>query len=71
MAIMSDAQNSAVGAWRISIGLLFTASVAILAFDTSWNAYLLPLLVFNDPNHFTLPLGDQGVRHTVRRRGDD
>jgi len=32
-------------------------TVAILAFVTSWNAYLLPLLVFNEQNHFTLPLG--------------
>jgi raffinose/stachyose/melibiose transport system permease protein len=31
--------------------------VSILAFVTSWNFYLLPLLVFNDPSHFTLPLG--------------
>ena len=32
-------------------------TVAILAFVTSWNAYLLPLLVFTTPAHFTLPLG--------------
>jgi len=32
-------------------------TVAILAFVTSWNAYLLPLLVFTTPSHFTLPLG--------------
>lgn len=32
-------------------------TVAVLAFVTSWNQYLLPLLVFNDPQHFTLPLG--------------
>jgi raffinose/stachyose/melibiose transport system permease protein len=32
-------------------------TVAILAFITSWNAYLLPLLVFNDEQHYTLPLG--------------
>ena len=30
-------------------------TVAILAFIWSWNAYLLPLLVFNDPIHYTLP----------------
>ena len=29
----------------------------MLAFVTSWNAYLLPLLVLSDPNDFTLPLG--------------
>lgn len=33
------------------------ATVAVLAFVTSWNAYLLPLLVFSNPQHFTLPLG--------------
>ena len=32
-------------------------TVAILAFITSWNAYLLPLLVFNQQQHYTLPLG--------------
>jgi raffinose/stachyose/melibiose transport system permease protein len=32
-------------------------TVAILAFVTSWNAYLLPLLVFTNPTHYTLPLG--------------
>lgn len=32
-------------------------TVSVLAFISSWNAYLLPLLVFNDPDHYTLPLG--------------
>lgn len=32
-------------------------TVAVLAFVTSWNAYLLPLLVFTTPAHYTLPLG--------------
>jgi raffinose/stachyose/melibiose transport system permease protein len=32
-------------------------TVGILAFVTSWNAYLLPLLVFTTPSHYTLPLG--------------
>jgi raffinose/stachyose/melibiose transport system permease protein len=32
-------------------------TVSILAFVTSWNAYLLPFLVFTTPAHFTLPLG--------------
>lgn len=45
--------------WRILLPLSRPAlsTVAVLAFVTSWNAYLLPLLVFNDPAHFTLPLG--------------
>lgn len=32
-------------------------TVGILAFVQSWNGYLLPLLVFTDQSHFTLPLG--------------
>ena len=45
--------------WRILLPLSAPAltTVAVLAFVTSWNAYLLPLLVFNDSAHFTLPLG--------------
>lgn len=45
--------------WRILLPLTrpALATVAILAFVTSWNAYLLPLLVFSDQSHFTLPLG--------------
>jgi raffinose/stachyose/melibiose transport system permease protein len=45
--------------WRILLPLSkpALATVSILAFVTSWNQYLLPLLVFNDTNHFTLPLG--------------
>jgi raffinose/stachyose/melibiose transport system permease protein len=45
--------------WRIMLPLSMPAltTVSILAFVTSWNFYLLPLLVFNDPQHYTLPLG--------------
>ncbi len=45
--------------WRILLPLSRPAliTVGILAFVTSWNAYLLPLLAFNDQNNFTLPLG--------------
>lgn len=32
-------------------------TVGILTFVTSWNAYLLPLVVFTTQTHFTLPLG--------------
>lgn len=32
-------------------------TVSVLAFVTSWNNYLLPLLVFTSTDHFTLPLG--------------
>ena len=31
-------------------------TVAMLAFVTSWNTYLLPLIVLSTPQHFTLPL---------------
>jgi len=45
--------------WRILLPLSRPAliTVGVLAFVTSWNGYLLPLLVFNDQNNFTLPLG--------------
>ena len=45
--------------WRILIPLSLPAltTVSVLAFVTSWNAYLLPLLVFNEQSNFTLPLG--------------
>ncbi|MGA6161875.1 carbohydrate ABC transporter permease [Amycolatopsis magusensis] len=66
-AIPSEIEDAAVldGAtrigffWRIMLPLSAPAltTVAVLAFVTSWNAYLLPLLVFNDSGNFTLPLG--------------
>ncbi len=45
--------------WRILIPNSRPAimTVSILAFVTSWNAYLLPLIVFTNPNKWTLPLG--------------
>jgi len=45
--------------WRVLLPLSAPAltTVAVLAFVTSWNFYILPLLVFNDQIHFTLPLG--------------
>jgi raffinose/stachyose/melibiose transport system permease protein len=45
--------------WRILLPLSRPAlvTVSVLAFITSWNGYLLPLLIFNDQSHFTLPLG--------------
>jgi len=47
--------------WRIALPLSVPGlmTVGVLAFVTSWNAYLLPLLVLNDPKSFTLPLGVQ------------
>jgi raffinose/stachyose/melibiose transport system permease protein len=45
--------------WRILLPLSGPAltTVGILAFVTSWNAYLLPLLLLGDQNQYTLPLG--------------
>ncbi|GIH16429.1 sugar ABC transporter permease [Rugosimonospora africana] len=45
--------------WRILLPLSRPAltTVGVLAFVTSWNAYLLPMLVLSDPSDFTLPLG--------------
>lgn len=47
--------------WRIMLPLSgpVLVTVGILAFVSSWNAYLLPLLVLSDPADFTLPLGVQ------------
>jgi raffinose/stachyose/melibiose transport system permease protein len=45
--------------WRILIPLSGPAmvTVGVLAFVASWNSYLLPLLILNDPAMQTLPLG--------------
>jgi raffinose/stachyose/melibiose transport system permease protein len=45
--------------WRIVMPLSAPAltTVGILAFVTSWNAYLLPFLLISEPTQFTLPLG--------------
>ncbi|MFY1699824.1 carbohydrate ABC transporter permease [Solwaraspora sp. WMMA2101] len=47
--------------WRIMLPLSRPAlvTVGILAFVTSWNAFLLPLLVLGDADLHTLPLGVQ------------
>jgi raffinose/stachyose/melibiose transport system permease protein len=39
-------------------------TVTILAFVTSWNAYLLPLVVFTSQAHFTLPLAVANFQST-------
>jgi raffinose/stachyose/melibiose transport system permease protein len=39
-------------------------TVVILAFVTSWNTYLLPLVVFTSQSHFTLPLGVANFQST-------
>lgn len=43
------------------------ATVAILTFVSSWNAYMLPLFLLNDSSRYTLPLGVQmfSSQHSV------
>ncbi len=45
--------------WRILLPLTRPAliTVTILSVITSWNNFILPLLVLADPHHWTLPLG--------------
>jgi raffinose/stachyose/melibiose transport system permease protein len=47
--------------WRMVVRLSMPGviTVGILAFIGSWNSYLLPLFILNDPGSFTLPLGVQ------------
>ena len=39
-------------------------TVGIVAFVTSWNNYLLPLVMFTSPDHFTLPLAVANFQST-------
>ena len=45
--------------WRIMLPLAKPAlmTVSILTFVTSWNNFILPLVLLNDPHQWTLPLG--------------
>jgi raffinose/stachyose/melibiose transport system permease protein len=45
--------------WRVLLPLSRPAltTVIILSVITSWNNFIVPLLVLTDPNHWTLPLG--------------
>ena len=47
--------------WRMVIPLSLpgVVTVGVLAFVGSWNGYMLPLFILNDPSLFTLPLGVQ------------
>jgi raffinose/stachyose/melibiose transport system permease protein len=47
--------------WRMVVPLALpgVVTVSILAFIGSWNGYLLPLFILNNPATFTLPLGVQ------------
>lgn len=65
-AIPGELEDAAVvdGATRIRFFLRILlplsrpalVTVGILAFVTSWNTYLLPLIVLTTPGHYTLPL---------------
>ncbi len=59
--------------WRILLPLSTPGlvTVGVLAFVGSWNAYLLPLLVLNQPTAKTLPLGvaDFSTEHAVDTAG--
>jgi raffinose/stachyose/melibiose transport system permease protein len=47
--------------WRILLPMArpALATVSVLAVVASWNNFMLPLVVFNDPSAWTLPLGVQ------------
>ena len=47
--------------WRMVLPLSIPGviTVGILTFVTSWNSYMLPLFILNNPNLYTLPLGTQ------------
>jgi raffinose/stachyose/melibiose transport system permease protein len=61
-AAMLDGTSRIGFFWRILLPLSGPAlvTVGVLAFVASWNAYLLPLLILNDPAAQTLPLGVAG-----------
>jgi raffinose/stachyose/melibiose transport system permease protein len=61
-AAMLDGTSRIGFFWRILLPLSGPAlvTVGVLAFVASWNAYLLPLLILNDPASQTLPLGVAG-----------
>jgi len=47
--------------WRVLLPMArpALATVSVLGVVASWNNFLLPLLIFTDPNQMTLPLGVQ------------
>ncbi|MFC4534974.1 carbohydrate ABC transporter permease [Sphaerisporangium dianthi] len=47
--------------WRILLPMArpALATVSVLAVVASWNNFFLPLVIFNDPNWWTIPLGVQ------------
>ncbi|HEV8461587.1 MAG TPA: carbohydrate ABC transporter permease [Gaiellaceae bacterium] len=59
--------------WRVLLPLTRPAlmTVTILSVITSWNNFILPLLVLNDAHHWTLPLGaaNYSTEHSVDYAG--
>jgi raffinose/stachyose/melibiose transport system permease protein len=70
-ALMDSASRIAIF-WRIVLPLSIPGmvTVGVLAFVTSWNAYLLPLLLLRDDMR-TLPLGvaDYSTEHSADTAG--
>lgn len=58
-AAVLDGCNGLTFLWRVLLPLSKPAltTVSVLSFVTSWNAFLLPLLVLNKAEAYTLPLG--------------
>jgi multiple sugar transport system permease protein len=52
--------------WRVMLPLASPAlaAVAILSFQSTWNSLFWPLIILQDVNHFTLPLGLAQFRFT-------
>jgi raffinose/stachyose/melibiose transport system permease protein len=52
--------------WRVLLPMArpALATVSVLAIVASWNNFLLPLVVFNDPSWWTLPVGVQNFQET-------
>jgi len=52
--------------WRVLLPMArpALATVSVLAIVASWNNFFLPLVVFNDPTWWTLPLGVQRFQTT-------
>jgi raffinose/stachyose/melibiose transport system permease protein len=70
-AVPQELQDAAAidgcGPWRLYWSVMLPLSrpvlstVAVITLVTSWNAFLLPLLVLVDPNKHTLPIGVNNI----------
>ena len=52
--------------WRVLLPMArpALATVSVLALVGSWNSFFLPLVIFNEPSLWTLPLGVQNFQQT-------